>query len=71
MLSCSYDSSLCSLMHTCGCASVHVWASVHVCVSRFRWVNRKDKEGEGLFEGGFLGLDNISVFDRSHAKHVR
>ena len=34
-------------------------------------MNRKDKEGEGLFEGGFLGLDNISVFDRSHAKHVR
>ncbi len=30
------------------------------------WVNRKDPEGNGLFTGGFLGLDNIGVFDRSH-----
>ena len=29
------------------------------------WVNRKDLEGNNLFEGGFLGLDNIGVFDRS------
>jgi len=29
------------------------------------WVNRKDREGKNVFEGGFLGLDNISVFDRS------
>jgi hypothetical protein len=29
------------------------------------WVNRKDSEGENLFSGGFLGLDNIGVFDRS------
>src|SRR6476469_7750396 len=29
------------------------------------WVNRKDREGNNLFEGGFLGLDNIGVFDRS------
>jgi hypothetical protein len=29
------------------------------------WVNRKDVEGNHLFEGGFLGLDNIGVFDRS------
>jgi len=29
------------------------------------WVNRKDRLGKNLFEGGFLGLDNISVFDRS------
>jgi Glycosyl hydrolase family 63 C-terminal domain len=29
------------------------------------WVNRKDAEGNNLFEGGFLGLDNIGVFDRS------
>jgi len=28
------------------------------------WVNRKDKRGRNLFEGGFLGLDNIGVFDR-------
>ncbi len=29
------------------------------------WVNRKDSEGSNIFEGGFLGLDNIGVFDRS------
>jgi len=29
------------------------------------WVNRKDADGRNLFEGGFLGLDNIGVFDRS------
>lgn len=29
------------------------------------WVNRKDIEGNNIFEGGFLGLDNIGVFDRS------
>jgi len=29
------------------------------------WVNRKDVEGRNLFQGGFLGLDNIGVFDRS------
>jgi Glycosyl hydrolase family 63 C-terminal domain len=29
------------------------------------WVNRKDRFGQNLFEGGFLGLDNIGVFDRS------
>ena len=29
------------------------------------WVNRKDTEGRNIFEGGFLGLDNIGVFDRS------
>jgi hypothetical protein len=28
------------------------------------WVNRKDAEGRNLFQGGFLGLDNIGVFDR-------
>lgn len=30
------------------------------------WVNRKDAEGNNVFEGGFLGLDNIGVFDRNH-----
>ena len=30
------------------------------------WVNRKDDEGRNLFQGGFLGLDNITIFDRSH-----
>ena len=29
------------------------------------WVNRKDPEGMNIFQGGFLGLDNIGVFDRS------
>ena len=29
------------------------------------WVNRKDPEGQNVFQGGFLGLDNIGVFDRS------
>lgn len=33
------------------------------------WVNRKDTEGNNIFEGGFLGLDNISVIDRSNAGH--
>jgi hypothetical protein len=29
------------------------------------WVNRKDSEGKNIFQGGFLGLDNIGAFDRS------
>ena len=29
------------------------------------WVNRKDSDGSNIFEGGFLGLDNIGIFDRS------
>ncbi len=29
------------------------------------WVNRKDKQGNNIFEGGFLGLDNIGVFNRN------
>ncbi|BCJ47305.1 glucosidase [Actinoplanes ianthinogenes] len=31
------------------------------------WVNRKDADGNNVFQGGFLGLDNIGVFDRSSA----
>ena len=31
------------------------------------WTNRKDADGNNIFQGGFLGLDNISVFDRSAA----
>jgi glycogen debranching enzyme len=31
------------------------------------WVNQKDQSGNNLFEGGFLGLDNIGVFDRSNS----
>ena len=30
------------------------------------WVNRKDNDGNNVFEGGFLGLDNIGVYDRNH-----
>ena len=30
------------------------------------WVNRKDESGKHLFGGGFLGMDNVGVFDRSH-----
>ena len=38
----------------------------HKLVLNFTWwVNRKDAEGNNIFEGGFLGLDNIGVFDRS------
>ena len=29
------------------------------------WINRKDRQGNNIFEGGFLGLDNIGIFDRS------
>ncbi|MBP9128112.1 MAG: glucosidase, partial [Elusimicrobia bacterium] len=29
------------------------------------WINRKDRSGKNVFEGGFLGLDNIGLFDRS------
>ena len=35
------------------------------------WVNRKDAEGRNVFQGGFLGLDNIGVFDRSAATSHR
>ena len=35
------------------------------------WINRKDAEGANIFEGGFLGLDNISVFDRSKPLPLR
>jgi hypothetical protein len=38
----------------------------HKCLLNFTWwVNRKDPAGDHLFSGGFLGLDNIGVFDRS------
>ena len=35
------------------------------------WVNRKDADGNNVFQGGFLGLDNIGVFDRSEALAYR
>src|SRR5579872_5614187 len=38
----------------------------HKLIFNFNWwVNRKDHDGNNVFEGGFLGLDNIGVFDRS------
>jgi hypothetical protein len=38
----------------------------HMLAANFTWwLNRKDRDGHNLFEGGFLGLDNIGVFDRS------
>ncbi len=40
--------------------------SFHKLLMNFTWwVNRKDRSGSNAFEGGFLGLDNIGVFDRS------
>ena len=36
-----------------------------LCLNFTWWVNRKDTEGNNIFQGGFLGLDNIGVFDRS------
>ena len=39
---------------------------LHKLIVNFTWwVNRKDTEGHNVFQGGFLGLDNIGVFDRS------
>lgn len=38
-----------------------------LCLNFNWWVNRKDSHGKNVFEGGFLGLDNIGVFDRSSA----
>jgi hypothetical protein len=32
------------------------------------WVNKKDEEGNNIFEGGFLGMDNIGLFDRSNTR---
>jgi hypothetical protein len=41
-------------------------AAFHKLLLNFTWwVNRKDTEGMNVFQGGFLGLDNIGVFDRS------
>jgi hypothetical protein len=41
-------------------------SSFHKLLLNFtRWVNHKDRSGRNVFEGGFLGLGNIGVFDRS------
>jgi hypothetical protein len=40
--------------------------ALHKLILNFTWwVNRKDADGNNIFQGGFLGLDNIGVFDRS------
>ena len=40
--------------------------ALHKLIVNFTWwVNRKDTDGNNIFQGGFLGLDNIGVFDRS------
>ena len=51
----------------CGCADREFLEKVfHKLLLNFTWwVNRKDPDGRNVFEGGFLGLDNIGVFDRS------
>ena len=38
---------------------------INCCINFTWWVNRKDSGGNNIFEGGFLGLDNIGVFDRN------
>ena len=50
-----------------GCADREFLEKVfHKLLLNFTWwVNRKDPDGRNVFEGGFLGLDNIGVFDRS------
>ena len=50
-----------------GKGDIHFLESVfHKLLINFTWwVNRKDAQGNNIFEGGFLGLDNIGVFDRS------
>jgi hypothetical protein len=52
-----------------GCRDVDFLARVfHKLLINFTWwVNRKDSRGENVFEGGFLGLDNIGPIDRSAA----
>jgi hypothetical protein len=42
-----------------------VYAFSKLLVNFTWWLNRKDRSGNNVFEGGFLGLDNIGVFDRS------
>jgi hypothetical protein len=42
-----------------------VYAFSKLLVNFTWWINRKDRSGNNVFEGGFLGLDNIGVFDRS------
>lgn len=43
---------------------MHIYIYINFALAH-RWVNRKDQGGNNVFEGGFLGLDNIGVFNRS------
>jgi hypothetical protein len=54
-------------METFGTSDLEFCASLfdHCLLYFSWWVNRKDADGNNLFQGGFLGLDNIAVFDRS------
>ena len=49
------------------CPTAPFWraCSINSCSTLPGGVNRKDEDGHNVFQGGFLGLDNISVFDRS------
>jgi hypothetical protein len=49
----------------CGDTEFLKYAFSKLLVNFTWWVNRKDRTGANVFEGGFLGLDNIGVFDRS------
>ncbi|MGW8160693.1 MAG: MGH1-like glycoside hydrolase domain-containing protein [Desulfobulbales bacterium] len=50
-----------------GRSDLHFLRSVfHKLIMNYTWwLNRKDKDGLNIFEGGFMGLDNVSVYDRS------
>jgi hypothetical protein len=51
----------------------HQWLkqSFHKLLINFTWwVNRKDAEGNNVFQGGFLGLDNIGIFDRTESPEM-
>jgi hypothetical protein len=66
-------------VHAWACRKVFTWAALDaepdvdflrrvypkLLMNFTWWVNRKDPDGENLFSGGFLGLDNIGLFDRS------
>ncbi len=51
-----------------GSGDTHFLANIfRYCLTYFTWwTNQKDSDDKNLFEGGFLGLDNISIIDRSH-----
>ncbi len=54
--------------HTGAADRVFLEGIFHKLLLNFTWwVNQKDEDGNNVFQGGFLGLDNISVFDRSMA----